>query len=106
MPNLADGVVWYFVFVFSTVLHEAAHAFAALNLILFLFNLLPLPPLDGSSAVQLLMGRESALKFMEFTTEPALGYIGIIVAWKLFDVVFDPAHLLAINLLYPGLSYG
>jgi len=32
MPNLADGVVWYFVFVFSTVLHEAAHAFAALKL--------------------------------------------------------------------------
>lgn len=80
--------------------------FFTLNLILFLFNLLPLPPLDGSSAVQLLMGRESALKFMEFTTQPALGYIGIIAAWKLFDVVYDPLHLLAINLLYPGLTYG
>jgi len=32
MPDLANGVVWYFVFIFSTVLHEAAHAYAALRL--------------------------------------------------------------------------
>jgi len=74
-------------------------------LILFLFNLLPLPPLDGSGAVQVLLDRESALKFMEFTRQPAFGFIGIILAWNLFDYIFDPIHLLSINLLYPGLSY-
>lgn len=79
--------------------------FFSLNLILFLFNLLPLPPLDGSGAVQLLMDRESALKFMDFIRQPAFGFMGIILAWNLFDYIFDPIHLLSINLLYPGLSY-
>jgi hypothetical protein len=30
----------------------------------------------------------------------------MLVAWRLFDVVFDPVFLLAINLLYPGSHYG
>jgi Zn-dependent protease len=79
--------------------------FFSLNLILFMFNLLPLPPLDGSGAVQLLMNRDSALQFMEFAHQPALGLFGILIAWKLFDFIFDPVHLLAINMLYPGISY-
>ena len=79
--------------------------FFSLNLILFLFNLLPLPPLDGSGAVQLLMDNESALKFMDFIRQPAFGFMGIILAWNLFDLIFDPIHLLSINLLYPGLGY-
>ena len=78
------GILWYVVFLFSTTLHEASHAFVApesigltrvvmaiepgwqgvvpavsilfaLNLLLFLFNLLPVPPLDGHSGVMLLM---------------------------------------------------
>jgi Zn-dependent protease len=35
----------------------------ALNLILLVLNLLPLPPLDGSSIIPLLISRESAAKF-------------------------------------------
>ena len=31
MPDLVEGLVFYVVFVFSTVLHEAAHAWAALK---------------------------------------------------------------------------
>jgi hypothetical protein len=27
--NLADGIIWYAVFLFSTVFHEAAHALTA-----------------------------------------------------------------------------
>jgi Zn-dependent protease len=30
--NLADCIIWYFVFVYTTVLHEAGHAWAALKL--------------------------------------------------------------------------
>lgn len=29
MPELADGLIYYFVFLFSTTLHEAAHAWTA-----------------------------------------------------------------------------
>jgi Zn-dependent protease len=31
-PEFADGIIWYFVFIYSTVLHEAGHAWAALRL--------------------------------------------------------------------------
>ena len=31
MPELADGLIYYAVFLFSTTLHEAAHAWAALR---------------------------------------------------------------------------
>ncbi|HEX5177464.1 MAG TPA: hypothetical protein VFV83_10565, partial [Chthoniobacteraceae bacterium] len=30
--NVVDGLLWYFVFLYSTVLHEAAHAWAAFRL--------------------------------------------------------------------------
>ena len=30
--DLVDGLIWYFVFVYTTVLHEAAHAWSALRL--------------------------------------------------------------------------
>jgi hypothetical protein len=38
-------------------------------------------------------------------TSPSLGMIGMIAAWQLFDVVFDPIFLVAVNLIYPGVSY-
>jgi Zn-dependent protease len=31
-PAIADGIIWYFVFIYTTVLHEAGHAWAALKL--------------------------------------------------------------------------
>jgi hypothetical protein len=32
MPNMAEGFLWYLAFLFSVVVHEASHAFAALKL--------------------------------------------------------------------------
>ena len=32
MEKLSQGILWYLVFLFSTTLHEAAHAFSALKL--------------------------------------------------------------------------
>jgi len=78
----------------------------SLNLILFTFNLLPLPPLDGSSILPLAMSHETAARWRGFISQPAMALLGIIVAWKIFGAVYGPLHLLAINLLYPGLQYG
>jgi hypothetical protein len=32
--------------------------------------------------------------------------IGLLAAWKLFDFVFQPVFLFAVNLLHPGSHYG
>ncbi|HEX5831843.1 MAG TPA: hypothetical protein VFY16_12735, partial [Gemmatimonadaceae bacterium] len=81
--------------------------FFSLNLVLAAFNLLPLPPLDGSGAVPLLLSPESTRRYQDVLWgNPALGFIGIFIAWKLFDVIFDPLFTSAVNLLYPGVTYG
>lgn len=78
----------------------------SLNLVLFILNMLPVPPLDGSGALPLLLSPEATRRYQDFIwSQPALAWIGIIVAWQVFDFVFDPVFLLAVNLLYPGVSY-
>ncbi len=77
----------------------------SLNLILFIFNLIPLPPLDGSGIIQLSMDRSAAQRYQQFISQPHLAIIGIVVAWKLFDLIYDPIFTLALNILYPGSGY-
>jgi len=77
----------------------------SLNLILLIFNLLPLPPLDGSEVISLLLDSRTADRYREFMAQPAAGLIGIVVAWNLMDVVIEPVQIVALNLLYPGAGY-
>lgn len=75
-----------------------------LNLLLFVFNLLPVPPLDGNTAITLLMSEEMGRRFREFTR--SFGLLGLLLAWFLFGRLFGPLYTLALNLLHPGTSYG
>lgn len=78
----------------------------AMNLLLFVFNLFPVPPLDGSGALVLILPDHMVAKYQKFIwSHPQLGWIGIFLAWQLFDKVFDPIFTLAISLLYPGVWY-
>ncbi len=79
--------------------------FFSLNLILMIFNLLPLPTFDGSSLLLFFFEGEQAKKVFHFINNPGFAFFSIIIAWNLFDYVFGPIHLFAINLLYPGVSY-
>ena len=81
--------------------------FFSLNLLLAVFNLIPVPPLDGSGAVPLLLSPDATRRYQAFVWgQPALAWIGILLAWQVFDVVFQPLWLAAVNLLHPGVSYG
>ena len=77
----------------------------SLNLILLVFNLLPLPPLDGSEVIMLFLDDRTADRYREFMAQPAASLIGLIVAWNIIGVLLGPAHALALNLLYPGAGY-
>ena len=74
-----------------------------LNLLLFLFNLLPVPPLDGNQAITLLMSEGTGRRFLEFSR--SFGVLGLIVAWLAFGRLFEPVYTLALNLLHPGAGY-
>jgi len=78
----------------------------SLNLILTVLNLIPLPPLDGSGALPLVLSETATLRYQEFCRHPAFQWIGLLVAWNLFWPIFHPIFLLAVNLLYPGAHYG
>ncbi len=81
--------------------------FFSLNLVLFALNIIPLPPLDGSAAVPLLLSDRATEKYQQFLwNQPGLAWIGILIAWQVFDQIFNPLFLLAVNVLYPGVRYG
>jgi Zn-dependent protease len=73
----------------------------SLNLILFAFNLLPLPPMDGSAVIQLFMSDDAARWLQGFYRQPMIGWIGILIAWQFFGALFAPVLRLALGLLYP-----
>ena len=77
----------------------------SLNLLLALFNLLPVPPLDGNGAICLLFTEDFARRFRAATNNPTLAMIGLLVCWKVFGYLFDPLFRLALNVLYPGAGY-
>jgi len=79
--------------------------FFSLNLLLLIFNLLPLPPLDGSGIFMLLSPAAWVKTIMEVRRHPAFNYIGLFVAWQLIGSIYRPIQLFAVNLLYPGSYY-
>jgi Zn-dependent protease len=80
--------------------------FFTLNLLLFVFNLLPLPPLDGCGALPLLLGDRAAASWQRLTRQPVVGLLGLLLAWNLFGPVFGRFYRLALELLYSGGSFG
>lgn len=81
----------------------------ALNLLLLAFNLLPVPPLDGSAALVLGLPERVVPRYQAFIwSNPGVGLVGILIAWQFFDFIFDPVFTAALNGLYflHGVSYG
>jgi len=77
----------------------------SLNLILFVFNLFPLPPLDGSAVYPALISEDAARRFKRLlAAQPALSLLGLVVAWRLFGPVFQPVLRAAVGVLYAGLG--
>ena len=74
----------------------------SLNIILFAFNLIPLPPLDGSAVMGLVLPATTARHYQEFMRQPAFAIMGMIVAWKLGGYVIAPVLVAAFRLMYFG----
>jgi Zn-dependent protease len=73
-----------------------------LNLILFVFNLIPVPPLDGSSVVGLFISEANARRLQEWMTQPMLAFGGLVLAWMLMRSIVAPVLDFAVGLLYLG----
>lgn len=80
--------------------------FFSLNLVLLVLNLIPVPPLDGYGALALILPAAAVEAYQDFSRQPMIGWVGILVAWKLFGYLYHPIFLFAVNLLYPTAQYG
>jgi Zn-dependent protease len=77
-----------------------------LNVLLGVFNLLPVPPLDGASAIGLILPDRLAFRLRMAFMAPAWGFVGILIAWYAIRYLFRPVLGVAIQLLYPEFGYG
>lgn len=88
--------------------HGAAMAVSilfSLNLILLVFNLLPVPPLDGSEIITLFLNASMAQRYRDLMAQPTAQMIGLVLAWNLVGFVLNPVFAVALSLLYLGSSY-
>lgn len=87
----------------------AAHVLSivfSMNLILFSFNMLPVPPLDGSTALGLIFDEQTARKVQNMMRTPAFSIAGLLLAWNFFGPVFRYVFVFALNVMFPGAGYG
>ena len=90
--------------------HEGMAEFAAvllsicfyLNLLLFAFNLVPLPPLDGSSVPLICLSETAAAKYSAFMRSPGIAIFGMVLAWQVFGQVAPNLYHWGLQALYPG----
>jgi Zn-dependent protease len=75
--------------------------FFSMNLLLFVLNMIPLPPMDGAGSVPLLLTPEHGRAYRSFLFSlPMLSWAGMFAAWKLFDIVFRPVFWWATDMLF------
>jgi Zn-dependent protease len=71
-----------------------------LNVLLFLFNLIPVPPLDGAGVMEGFFNKRLGPLYDRLREIPMMGLLGLLIAWKLFDFIAPPAVNVTLRLLY------
>jgi Zn-dependent protease len=74
----------------STALTGILSIAYVLNLLLGVFNLLPVPPLDGATGIGLLVSKDNARRITRWLSNPTVALLGILIAWSLVGDIFPP----------------
>ena len=77
-----------------------------LNLLLGVFNLIPLPPLDGAGVVEGLFPERTASFYARFHSSPGASLLGLLLAALLLGEVVSPLFQAMLWALHPGAVYG
>ena len=79
--------------------------FFSMNLLLFVLNMLPVPPLDGSGALPLVLPDRLVESYQSLFQQPIVAIVGLLVVWNFAGEIFRPCFFFAVSLLYPGVDY-
>ena len=71
----------------------------SLNLLLGTFNLLPAPPLDGSTAVMLFMSERRANGYLDWLRGNSYATLGLLAGLLLFKYFYEPVEAFATSIL-------
>jgi Zn-dependent protease len=80
---------------------SALGVFFFLNLLLGTFNLLPVPPLDGSTGIMLFMGETRAQRYLDWLRGSSYAMVGLLLAIVAFRYIFGPIEGVAMDALLP-----
>lgn len=85
-PDLATSVLGVFFF---------------LNLLLGTFNLLPVPPLDGSTAILLCLGERYSQRYLDSLRGSSYAIVGLVVGMLAFGYIYWPIAHVFVNAFLP-----
>ena len=71
-----------------------------LNLVLLIFNLIPVPPLDGTAIGEFVFKGEMLYKYRQLMSHPSLRIFGIFIAWAVMSKIYPPIHITVLMGLY------
>jgi Zn-dependent protease len=77
-------------------------AFFSLNLLLGTFNLLPVPPLDGSTAIMLFMSETRSLRYLDWLRGNSYAMVGLLLGIFVFRYIYAPIKAMATYYLLQG----
>ncbi len=79
--------------------------FFSMNLLLFVLNMLPVPPLDGSGALNLVLPPDWVETYQAYFRQPIVSIVAFLFIFNFAGEVFRPCFFFVVALLYPGLRY-
>jgi Zn-dependent protease len=77
----------------------------SMNLILFVLNIIPMPPLDGSGVISLFLKDEAARKFNAVIRHPAFSFIGLLLVLFVFSPIIGYLFAKVMSLIYWGQTF-
>jgi Zn-dependent protease len=77
-------------------------ALYAMNLLLLVLNLIPVPPLDGSAVLGLVLPEETARRLQLAVNQSGLGLLGLLIAFVAIREGFWPIYEATLGVLFAG----
>jgi Zn-dependent protease len=97
LVHMSDGA--------ATAVTTTLSIFLVLNVLLGVFNLLPLPPLDGASVLAVFLPPGARDRFNALASSGMASLLGLVVAWRVFPMVTEPLFRFVLRALHPDVPY-
>jgi Zn-dependent protease len=73
-----------------------------LNILLGVFNLIPIPPLDGFTALALFLPEGAALRWFDLGYQiRRFSFLALLLGWQYFGAILNPIEGFAMHYLLP-----